>query len=147
MSSFYYYYERVLFGKYFFKQESLTLLPKCRLRESIQVERKWNGHSAGFAIFLYTCETTSLCLLHDSSWYQEDYSRSEAQEKLMSQPAGTFIIRGSQNGVPGDFSISVRCVQCVSRFILKKKLFQTMLSIKSQFDLFTSCLLLDLVGL
>lgn len=38
----------------------------------------------------------------------------------MSQPAGTFIIRGSQNGVPGDFSISVRCVQCVSRFILKK---------------------------
>ncbi|KAE8300537.1 GRB2-related adapter protein-like [Larimichthys crocea] len=46
--------------------------------------------------------------IHLPSWYQEDYSRSEAQEKLMSQPAGTFIIRGSQNGVPGDFSISVR---------------------------------------
>ncbi|XP_027138172.1 GRB2-related adapter protein 2b isoform X2 [Larimichthys crocea] len=54
--------------------------------------------------------------IHLPSWYQEDYSRSEAQEKLMSQPAGTFIIRGSQNGVPGDFSISVRHAAHVQHF-------------------------------
>ncbi|XP_071391165.1 GRB2-related adapter protein 2b isoform X2 [Centroberyx affinis] len=42
------------------------------------------------------------------SWYQEAASRGDAQEKLMAQPAGAFLIRGSQTGAPGEFSISVR---------------------------------------
>ncbi|XP_041789508.1 GRB2-related adapter protein 2b isoform X2 [Chelmon rostratus] len=46
--------------------------------------------------------------IHLPSWYQEDSSRSDAQEKLMSQPMGAFFIRGSQKAGPGDFSISVR---------------------------------------
>ncbi|KAG8014571.1 Growth factor receptor-bound protein 2 [Nibea albiflora] len=54
--------------------------------------------------------------MHLPSWYQEDLSRSEAQEKLMLQPAGTFFIRGSRNGVPGDFSISVRHAAHVQHF-------------------------------
>ncbi|KAI3353468.1 hypothetical protein L3Q82_019994 [Scortum barcoo] len=54
--------------------------------------------------------------LHLPSWYQEDSSRGEAQEKLMSQPVGSFLIRGSRNAVPGDFSISVRHVADVQHF-------------------------------
>uniref|UniRef100_UPI003AABD53E growth factor receptor-bound protein 2-like n=1 Tax=Centroberyx gerrardi TaxID=166262 RepID=UPI003AABD53E len=42
------------------------------------------------------------------SWYQEAASRGDAEEKLMAQPAGAFLIRGSQTGAPGEFSISVR---------------------------------------
>uniref|UniRef100_A0A3P8SHI2 Osteoclast-stimulating factor 1 n=1 Tax=Amphiprion percula TaxID=161767 RepID=A0A3P8SHI2_AMPPE len=49
--------------------------------------------------------------IHLPSWYQENASRSDAQRSLMSQPVGAFLIRGRQNAVPGDFSISVRYVQ------------------------------------
>lgn len=48
-----------------------------------------------------------------SSWYEEDSSRSDAQEKLLQQPTGAFIIRGSQNSAQGRFAISVRYFQCV----------------------------------
>ncbi|KAM9363774.1 GRB2-related adapter protein 2b [Symphorus nematophorus] len=54
--------------------------------------------------------------IHLPSWYQEDYSRSDAQEKLMSQPVGAFLIRGSQNAAPGGFSISVRHAADVQHF-------------------------------
>ncbi len=69
-----------------------------------------NGHSADTQRSFYYALYFIFCLLHDSSWYQEVSSRSDAQEKLMSQPVGAFLIRGSQNAVPGDFSISVRCI-------------------------------------
>ncbi|XP_070775184.1 GRB2-related adapter protein 2b [Enoplosus armatus] len=54
--------------------------------------------------------------IHLPSWYQEDYSRSDAQEILMSQPEGAFLIRGSQNAALGDFSISVRHATDVQHF-------------------------------
>ncbi|CAJ1052936.1 GRB2-related adapter protein 2b [Xyrichtys novacula] len=54
--------------------------------------------------------------IHLPSWYQEDCSRSDAQEKLTSQPVGAFIIRGSQNSTPRDFSLSVRHVEDVQHF-------------------------------
>ncbi|XP_070840238.1 GRB2-related adapter protein 2b [Chaetodon trifascialis] len=54
--------------------------------------------------------------IHLPSWYQEDFSRSDAQEKLMSQPVGGFLIRGSKNAAPGDFSISVRHATDVQHF-------------------------------
>ncbi|KAM3864697.1 GRB2-related adapter protein 2b [Diretmus argenteus] len=50
------------------------------------------------------------------SWYQEGASRGNAQEKLMAQPLGAFLIRGSQTGAPGDFSISVRHEADVQHF-------------------------------
>ncbi|XP_055769183.1 GRB2-related adapter protein-like [Salvelinus fontinalis] len=49
------------------------------------------------------------------SWYQESASRGEAQESLMAQPIGSFLIRGSQSA-PGDFSISVRHEADVQHF-------------------------------
>lgn len=49
------------------------------------------------------------------SWYQENTSRHEAQEVLLSKPVGSFLIRGSQSS-PGDFSISVRHEQDVQHF-------------------------------
>ncbi|KAL2086884.1 hypothetical protein ACEWY4_017943 [Coilia grayii] len=49
------------------------------------------------------------------SWYQENTSRHEAQDALLSKPVGCFIIRGSQSS-PGDFSISVRHEQDVQHF-------------------------------
>uniref|UniRef100_A0A3Q1FYR7 Osteoclast-stimulating factor 1 n=1 Tax=Acanthochromis polyacanthus TaxID=80966 RepID=A0A3Q1FYR7_9TELE len=49
--------------------------------------------------------------IHLPSWYQENASRSDAQQSLMSQPVGAFLIRGRQNAGPGEFSISVRYVQ------------------------------------
>ncbi|XP_040893085.1 GRB2-related adapter protein 2b isoform X2 [Toxotes jaculatrix] len=54
--------------------------------------------------------------IHLPSWYQEEASRSEAQTRLMSQPMGAFVIRGSQKGAPGDFSISVRQETDVQHF-------------------------------
>ncbi|XP_073327643.1 GRB2-related adapter protein 2b [Pagrus major] len=54
--------------------------------------------------------------IHLPSWYQEDCSRADAQDKLMSQPAGAFLIRGSRNSAPGDFSISVRHAKDVQHF-------------------------------
>lgn len=48
--------------------------------------------------------------LHDSSWYEQESSRSDAQEKLMSQPVGAFLIRGSRNATLGNFSVSVRYI-------------------------------------
>ncbi|XP_071359788.1 GRB2-related adapter protein 2b isoform X2 [Trachinotus anak] len=54
--------------------------------------------------------------LHLPSWYQEDASRSDAEERLMSQPVGTFLIRGSQSAALGDFSISVRNETDVQHF-------------------------------
>uniref|UniRef100_A0A3P8SHM6 Osteoclast-stimulating factor 1 n=1 Tax=Amphiprion percula TaxID=161767 RepID=A0A3P8SHM6_AMPPE len=54
--------------------------------------------------------------IHLPSWYQENASRSDAQRSLMSQPVGAFLIRGRQNAVPGDFSISVRHPADVQHF-------------------------------
>ncbi|XP_032396238.1 GRB2-related adaptor protein 2 [Etheostoma spectabile] len=54
--------------------------------------------------------------IHLPSWYQEDYSRSDAEEKLMLQPVGAFIIRGSRNVTQSDFSISVRHAAGVQHF-------------------------------
>ncbi|TDH15683.1 hypothetical protein EPR50_G00011910 [Perca flavescens] len=50
------------------------------------------------------------------SWYQEDCSRSDAEKKLMQQPVGAFLIRGSQKVARGDFSISVRHAADVEHF-------------------------------
>lgn len=54
--------------------------------------------------------------LHLPSWYQENTSRSDAEQSLMSQPVGAFLLRGSQNAAPGDFSISVRHPADVQHF-------------------------------
>uniref|UniRef100_A0A3B4UDL1 Osteoclast-stimulating factor 1 n=1 Tax=Seriola dumerili TaxID=41447 RepID=A0A3B4UDL1_SERDU len=54
--------------------------------------------------------------IHLPSWYQEDASRSDAEEKLMTQPVGAFLIRGSQSAALGDFSISVRHATDVQHF-------------------------------
>ncbi|KAM6972552.1 GRB2-related adapter protein 2b [Aplochiton taeniatus] len=53
------------------------------------------------------------------SWYQESSSRGDAQERLMTQPLGSFLIRGSQSS-PGDFSISVRHERDVQHFKVMK---------------------------
>uniref|UniRef100_A0A671KW66 Osteoclast-stimulating factor 1 n=1 Tax=Sinocyclocheilus anshuiensis TaxID=1608454 RepID=A0A671KW66_9TELE len=49
------------------------------------------------------------------SWYQENTSRHSAQEELICQPIGSFLIRGSQSS-PGEFSISVRHENDVQHF-------------------------------
>ncbi|KAL3996915.1 hypothetical protein ACER0C_009571 [Sarotherodon galilaeus] len=54
--------------------------------------------------------------IHIPSWYQENTSRSDAQEILMSQPVGAFLIRSSRKPAPGDFSISVRHPADVQHF-------------------------------
>uniref|UniRef100_A0A3Q1F1H2 Osteoclast-stimulating factor 1 n=1 Tax=Acanthochromis polyacanthus TaxID=80966 RepID=A0A3Q1F1H2_9TELE len=54
--------------------------------------------------------------IHLPSWYQENASRSDAQQSLMSQPVGAFLIRGRQNAGPGEFSISVRHPTDVQHF-------------------------------
>ncbi|XP_074487013.1 GRB2-related adapter protein 2b isoform X2 [Sebastes fasciatus] len=54
--------------------------------------------------------------IHLPSWYEEDSSRSDAQEKLLQQPTGAFIIRGSQNSAQGRFAISVRQAADVQHF-------------------------------
>ncbi|XP_037620905.1 GRB2-related adapter protein 2b isoform X2 [Sebastes umbrosus] len=54
--------------------------------------------------------------IHLPSWYEEDSSRSDAQEKLLQQPTGAFIIRGSQNSAQGRFAISVRQEADVQHF-------------------------------
>ncbi|XP_056606448.1 GRB2-related adapter protein 2b [Triplophysa dalaica] len=54
-------------------------------------------------------------ITHFPSWFQENISRQASQEKLMSQPIGSFLIRGSQSS-PGDFSISVRHENDVQHF-------------------------------
>ncbi|XP_051751898.1 GRB2-related adapter protein 2b [Ctenopharyngodon idella] len=53
--------------------------------------------------------------IHFPSWYQENTSRHSAQDELMYQPIGSFIIRGSQSS-PGEFSISVRHENDVQHF-------------------------------
>uniref|UniRef100_A0A8C1NSB6 Osteoclast-stimulating factor 1 n=1 Tax=Cyprinus carpio TaxID=7962 RepID=A0A8C1NSB6_CYPCA len=53
--------------------------------------------------------------IHFPSWYQENTSRQSAQEELMYQPVGSFLIRGSQSS-PGEFSISVRHENDVQHF-------------------------------
>ncbi|XP_067088172.1 GRB2-related adapter protein 2a [Osmerus mordax] len=53
------------------------------------------------------------------SWFQEDATRSTAEEVLMSHQVGSFLIRGSQNS-PGDFSISVRHEFDVQHFKVMK---------------------------
>uniref|UniRef100_A0A673GS75 Osteoclast-stimulating factor 1 n=1 Tax=Sinocyclocheilus rhinocerous TaxID=307959 RepID=A0A673GS75_9TELE len=53
--------------------------------------------------------------IHFPSWYQENTSRHSAQEELMCQPIGSFLIRGSQSS-PGEFSISVRHENDVQHF-------------------------------
>uniref|UniRef100_A0A8C2XQI9 Osteoclast-stimulating factor 1 n=1 Tax=Cyclopterus lumpus TaxID=8103 RepID=A0A8C2XQI9_CYCLU len=50
------------------------------------------------------------------SWYREDFSRGDAEEKLMQQPVGAFLLRGSRKAVLGDFSISVRHPENVQHF-------------------------------
>ncbi|XP_034544398.1 GRB2-related adapter protein 2b [Notolabrus celidotus] len=54
--------------------------------------------------------------IHLPSWYQEDCSRSDAEDVLMSQPVGSFVIRGSQSSAMSDFSISVRHAADVQHF-------------------------------
>uniref|UniRef100_A0A8C4DUS9 Osteoclast-stimulating factor 1 n=1 Tax=Dicentrarchus labrax TaxID=13489 RepID=A0A8C4DUS9_DICLA len=54
--------------------------------------------------------------MHLPSWYQEDSTRSDAQQKLMSEPVGAFLIRGSQTATLGNFSISVRHAADVQHF-------------------------------
>lgn len=49
------------------------------------------------------------------SWFQENASRSFAEEDLMDKSVGHFLIRGSQS-TPGDFSISVRHEHDVQHF-------------------------------
>ncbi|MCJ8739710.1 hypothetical protein PDJAM_G00050330 [Pangasius djambal] len=53
------------------------------------------------------------------SWFQENASRSAAEEILMSREVGGFLIRGSQSS-PGDFSISVRHEFDVQHFKVMK---------------------------
>ncbi|KAL4647804.1 growth factor receptor-bound protein 2-like [Arapaima gigas] len=53
------------------------------------------------------------------SWYQENATRHSAEETLMSQEVGAFLIRGSQSS-PGDFSISVRHETDVQHFKVMK---------------------------
>uniref|UniRef100_A0A8C9SJI6 Osteoclast-stimulating factor 1 n=1 Tax=Scleropages formosus TaxID=113540 RepID=A0A8C9SJI6_SCLFO len=53
------------------------------------------------------------------SWYQENATRHSAEETLMSQEVGAFLIRGSQSS-PGDFSISVRHEGDVQHFKVMK---------------------------
>ncbi|XP_038568681.1 GRB2-related adapter protein 2b [Micropterus salmoides] len=54
--------------------------------------------------------------IHLPSWYQEDCSRTDAQQKLMSQPTGAFLIRSSRHSALSDFSISVRHAADVLHF-------------------------------
>ncbi|XP_064179806.1 GRB2-related adaptor protein 2-like isoform X2 [Anguilla rostrata] len=53
------------------------------------------------------------------SWYQENASRSMAEESLSPREVGAFLIRGSQRS-PGDFSISVRHDSDVQHFKVMK---------------------------
>ncbi|XP_030637291.1 GRB2-related adapter protein 2a [Chanos chanos] len=53
------------------------------------------------------------------SWFQENASRSTAEEILMGRDIGSFIIRGSQSS-PGEFSISVRHDHDVQHFKVMK---------------------------
>lgn len=53
------------------------------------------------------------------SWFKENASRSSAEDMLMPQEVGAFLIRGSQSS-PGDFSISVRHEHDVQHFKVMK---------------------------
>ncbi|XP_068460340.1 growth factor receptor-bound protein 2-like [Clinocottus analis] len=46
--------------------------------------------------------------LHLPSWYQENFSRGDAAEKLMQQPDGAFLLRGNLDAAQGNLCISVR---------------------------------------
>ncbi|CAL8265923.1 unnamed protein product [Gadus morhua 'NCC'] len=62
--------------------------------------------------------------VHIPRWFQEDASRSSAEEDLMTKGVGYFLIRGSQSS-PGDFSISVRHEHDVQHFkVIKDNLGQ-----------------------
>ncbi|XP_056466611.1 GRB2-related adapter protein 2a isoform X2 [Gadus chalcogrammus] len=62
--------------------------------------------------------------VHIPRWFQEDASRSSAEEDLMMHGVGYFLIRGSQSS-PGDFSISVRHEHDVQHFkVIKDNLGQ-----------------------
>ncbi|XP_034396099.1 GRB2-related adapter protein 2a [Cyclopterus lumpus] len=52
-------------------------------------------------------------------WFQENASRSAAEEVLRYENVGDFVIRGSQSS-PGDFSISVRHESDVQHFKVMK---------------------------
>ncbi|KAM3863703.1 GRB2-related adapter protein 2a [Diretmus argenteus] len=52
-------------------------------------------------------------------WFQENASRSSAEELLMNQAVGGFLIRGCQSS-PGDFSISVKHEFDVQHFRVMK---------------------------
>ncbi|KAK5873364.1 hypothetical protein PBY51_018412 [Eleginops maclovinus] len=54
--------------------------------------------------------------IHLPSWYQEDWSRAEAEQHLMKNPVGAFVIRGSRKTALGEFSISVREAAAVQHF-------------------------------
>uniref|UniRef100_A0A8C9TX40 GRB2 related adaptor protein 2 n=1 Tax=Scleropages formosus TaxID=113540 RepID=A0A8C9TX40_SCLFO len=63
------------------------------------------------------------------SWYQENATRHSAEETLMSQEVGAFLIRGSQSS-PGDFSISVRWMitaVCTNHWLMHDGLAQIVL--------------------
>ncbi|KAK0132424.1 Growth factor receptor-bound protein 2 [Merluccius polli] len=53
--------------------------------------------------------------VHIPSWFQENTSRSLAEEDLRNKDVGHFLIRGCQSS-PGDFSISVRHEHDVQHF-------------------------------
>ncbi|CAM4377001.1 unnamed protein product [Leuciscus chuanchicus] len=53
------------------------------------------------------------------SWFKESASRGSAEDMLMHQEVGAFVIRGSQSS-PGDFSISVRHEKDVQHFKVMK---------------------------
>ncbi|KAK2817419.1 hypothetical protein Q5P01_025610 [Channa striata] len=56
------------------------------------------------------------------SWYQENASRNDSEEKLMSQALGAFLIRASKSAAPGNFSLSVRHTRDVQHFkVLRHK--------------------------
>ncbi|XP_076121858.1 GRB2-related adapter protein 2-like isoform X1 [Alosa pseudoharengus] len=54
------------------------------------------------------------------SWFQENASRSSAEETLMDRDMGGFLIRGSQS-TPGAFSISVRHESDVQHFKIMRE--------------------------
>ena len=50
---------------------------------------------------------TGLVFFFFRRWFQENSTRSAAEEHLRHKEVGDFVIRGSQSS-PGDFSISVK---------------------------------------
>ncbi|KAF3687999.1 Growth factor receptor-bound protein 2 Adapter protein GRB2 SH2/SH3 adapter GRB2 [Channa argus] len=54
------------------------------------------------------------------SWYQENAKRSDSEEMLMSQPVGSFLVRGSKSAAAGNFSLSVRHPTVVQHYKVQR---------------------------